>query len=38
MYFPRLRDLREDKDLKQKEVAAVLVIENRVYSKYETGN
>ena len=30
MYFPRLRDLREDKDLKQKEVAAVLGIDQRV--------
>lgn len=37
MYFPRLRDLREDKDLKQKEVAAVLGIDQRVYSNYETG-
>ena len=37
MYFPRLRDLREDKDLKQNEVAAVLGIDQRVYSNYETG-
>ena len=35
--FPRLRDLREDKDLKQKEVAAILGIDQRVYSNYETG-
>lgn len=35
--FPRLRDLREDKDMKQKEVAAILGIDQRVYSNYETG-
>ena len=37
MYYPRLRDLREDQELKQKEVAAVLGIDQRVYSNYETG-
>ena len=37
MYYPRLRDLREDHDLKQKEVAAVLNIDQRVYSNYEPG-
>ncbi len=37
MYYPRLRDLREDNDLKQKEIAAVLGIDQRVYSNYETG-
>jgi len=37
MYFPRLRDLREDHDLVQKEVAAQLGIDQRVYSNYETG-
>ncbi|MBE6798217.1 MAG: helix-turn-helix transcriptional regulator [Ruminococcaceae bacterium] len=37
MYYPRLRDLREDKDLVQKEVAAYLGIDQRVYSNYETG-
>lgn len=36
-YYPRLRDLREDADLVQKEVAAVLGIDQRVYSNYETG-
>ena len=35
--FPRLRDLREDHDLVQKEVAAQLGIDQRVYSNYETG-
>ena len=37
MVFQRLRDLREDHDLTQKEVAAVLGIDQRVYSNYETG-
>ncbi len=37
MYYPRLKDLREDRDLVQKEVAAVLGIDQRVYSNYETG-
>ena len=36
-YYQRLRDLREDRDLKQKEVAAYLEIDQRVYSNYETG-
>ncbi len=37
MYYPRLKDLREDNDLVQKEVAAFLKIDQRVYSNYETG-
>lgn len=37
MYFKRLKDLREDKDLVQKEVASYLGIDQRVYSNYETG-
>lgn len=37
MYFPRLKDLREDKDLVQKEIASYLGIDQRVYSNYETG-
>lgn len=37
MYYPRLKDLREDEDLKQKEVASLLGIDQRVYSTYETG-
>ena len=37
MYLPRLRDLREDHDMKQKEVAAILGIDQRVYSNYEIG-
>ena len=37
MKYQRLQDLREDHDLMQKEVAAVLGIDQRVYSNYETG-
>ena len=37
MYYPRLKDLREDHDLVQKEIAAYLSIDQRVYSNYETG-
>lgn len=37
MYYQRIRDLREDSDLKQKEIASVLGIDQRVYSNYETG-
>ena len=36
-YLSRLRDLRQDRDLKQKEIAALLKIDQRVYSTYETG-
>ena len=36
-YYPRLKDLREDRDMVQKEVAAILGIDQRVYSNYETG-
>ena len=31
----RIRDLREDKDLKQKEVASFLMCDQSLYSKYE---
>lgn len=37
MHYRRLRDLREDHDFVQKEVAAYLDIDQRVYSTYETG-
>jgi len=37
MYFPRLSELRQDHDMVQKEVAALLGIDQRVYSNYETG-
>lgn len=37
LYFQRLRDLREDKDLKQKDIASMLGIQQTVYSRYERG-
>ncbi len=37
MYYKRLKDLREDHDLRQKQVAEILGIDQRVYSNYETG-
>lgn len=37
MYYRRLKDLREDNDLVQKQVAAYLGIDQRVYNNYETG-
>ena len=37
MYFQRLRDLREDKDLKQTDIAKMLGIQQTVYSRYERG-
>lgn len=37
MYFRRLKDLREDRDLMQKEIASVLGIQQTVYSRYERG-
>ena len=33
----RIRDLREDRDLTQKEVAALLHCDQSLYSKYERG-
>lgn len=37
MYFQRLRDLREDSDKNQSEIAKILDIDQRTYSNYETG-
>ena len=37
MYFPRIKDLRTDKDLLQKDIARVLGISQTVYSRYERG-
>lgn len=37
MIYRRIRDLREDHDLKQREVAAYLQCSQRVYSNYELG-
>lgn len=36
-YYQRLRDLREDKDLTQAEVAKVINTTYQYYSKYEAG-
>ena len=38
MYKNRIRDLREDKDLKQKDIAEYLQIHQTTYSDYELGN
>lgn len=37
MYLRRLRDLREDHDLSQTQVAELLRIQQTVYSRYERG-
>ena len=37
MYLKRIRDLREDNDLLQKEVAAILNITRQQYNLYENG-
>ena len=38
MQLKRIKDLREDKDLKQKEIAKILDMAQTTYSGYETGN
>lgn len=35
--YKRIRDLREDKDLSQKEIASILNMSQTGYSKYEVG-
>lgn len=35
--YKRIRELREDRDLKQKDIADVLNCSQRVYSNYERG-
>ena len=37
MIFKRIRDLREDKDLTQRDLAEVLRCSQQVYSNYELG-
>lgn len=37
MYFQRLKDLREDMDLTQTQIAELLHIKQTVYSRYERG-
>ena len=36
-FYKRIRDLREDNDLKQSEVAEKLHMQREVYRRYETG-
>lgn len=38
VYYKRIRDLREDSDLKQRELAEILCCSQRVYSNYERGD
>lgn len=38
MQFKRLRDLREDNDKFQKDIASLLGISQQYYSEYEMGN
>lgn len=37
MFFQRLKDLREDKDLSQEQIGQILGIRQTVYSRYERG-
>ncbi|MBQ8297733.1 MAG: helix-turn-helix transcriptional regulator [Ruminococcus sp.] len=37
MVFERIRNLREDSDIKQRQVAEYLSISQNTYSQYETG-
>ncbi len=37
MVFERIRNLREDSDLKQRELAAYLNVSQNTYSQYESG-
>lgn len=37
MYFPRIEDLRTDRDLRQKDVAEHLNMDPEVYRRYEKG-
>ena len=36
-YYPRIRDLREDNDKTQKELAQILNMQLTVYQRYERG-
>lgn len=37
MQFKNLRGIREDRDIKQKEIAQILNVSQNTYSQYETG-
>ena len=38
MHYPRIRNLREDKDITQTQIAAILNCSQRIYSNYERGD
>ncbi len=38
MYFKRVRDLRQDNDLLQKDIAKLLNVSQQYYSQYELGH
>ncbi len=38
MRYQRMKDLRQDKDLYQKDIAKILNLNQQAYSRYETGN
>lgn len=38
MLYQRIRDLREDKDLTQTQIAGILNCSQRIYSNYERGD
>ena len=37
MKYENLKSIREDRDIKQKEIAAILNVSQNTYSQYETG-
>ncbi len=37
MPYKHIRDIREDRDIRQKDIAAVLNVSQNTYSQYETG-
>jgi transcriptional regulator with XRE-family HTH domain len=37
MVYPNIRALREDRDLRQREIAEVLCVSQNTYSQYENG-
>ncbi len=38
MHYQRIRELREDKDITQKQMGEILACSQRVYSNYERGD
>ena len=38
MHYPRIRNLREDKDMTQTQMAQILHCSQRIYSNYERGD